>query len=159
MRTVLVAAVACAVITSASAQERMYLSGSDATASFMTLDLNKSIVIDLPKDLAEVVVADAKTVSAVVHSKRRVYVIGAALGQTNVYFFDNSGQQIGALDVVVVGGSPRPAVEINPTGAPAQVIVVYRGGAGATYSCTPQTCVGASKADTTQYSQITHISK
>jgi Flp pilus assembly secretin CpaC len=137
----------------------MHLSSSDATAIFMPLGINKSVVIDLPRDINDVLVTDPKTANAVVRSKRRVFIIGVALGQTNVYFFDADGRQIGALDVAVVNGSPRSPSENNPSALPANVVVVYRGASGVTYSCTPYTCVGADKPDTTAYSQITTISK
>jgi hypothetical protein len=43
---------------------------------------------------------------------RRVYVIGAALGKTNVFFYDAAGRQIVALDVCVseVAQSQPPAL-------------------------------------------------
>jgi Flp pilus assembly secretin CpaC len=90
----------------ASAAE-MKLVGSDANASFVPLGLNKSIVVDLPRDIADVLVANPATASVVVRSKRRVYIIGAALGQTNVYFFDAGNKQIGALNISVVPMSWR----------------------------------------------------
>ena len=34
-------------------------------------------------------------------SAQRAYVIGAAVGQTNIVFFDSSGQQIAAYDIAV----------------------------------------------------------
>jgi Flp pilus assembly secretin CpaC len=51
--------------------------------------------------LKEVLVADTKTVNVVVRTMRRVYIVGAVLGDTNVFFYDNDGQQIAALDVCV----------------------------------------------------------
>ena len=32
---------------------------------------------------------------------QRAYIIGAAVGQTNVVFFDAEGQQVGAYDIAV----------------------------------------------------------
>ena len=37
----------------------------------------------------------------ILRTTRRVYVIGAALGKTNVFFYDDDGRQIAALDVWV----------------------------------------------------------
>jgi len=34
-------------------------------------------------------------------SARRAYIIGVKVGQTNVYFFDADGNQIGGLDIAV----------------------------------------------------------
>src|SRR4249919_3407185 len=61
----------------------------------------KSMVVDLPRDAKDVLVADPKIANAVVRSSRRAYVIGAAVGQTNVVFFDADGQQVAAYDIAV----------------------------------------------------------
>ena len=34
-------------------------------------------------------------------SAQRAYIIGAAVGQTNIVFFDSAGQQIAAYDIAV----------------------------------------------------------
>ncbi len=67
----------------------------------LTLGIGKSIVIDLPRDIKDVLVADPKIANAVVRSSQRAYIIGAAIGQTNIVFFDASGQQIAAYDIAV----------------------------------------------------------
>lgn len=59
------------------------------------------MVVDFPQDVKDVLVADPKIANAVVRSARRAYIIGAAVGQTNVVFFDADGQQIGAYDIAV----------------------------------------------------------
>ena len=46
-------------------------------------------------------VGNSAIANAVLRSKRRVYVIGTGLGQTNVYFYDAKGQQIEGLNVNV----------------------------------------------------------
>src|SRR3981189_3189263 len=63
-------------------------------ARFLPLGIGKSIVIDLPRDIKDVLVADPKIATAVVRSAQRAYIIGAAVGQTNIVFFDSAGQQI-----------------------------------------------------------------
>jgi pilus assembly protein CpaC len=70
-------------------------------ARFLPLGIGKSIVIDLPRDIKDVLVADPKIANAVVRSAQRAYIIGAAVGQTNIVFFDATGQQIAAYDVAV----------------------------------------------------------
>jgi pilus assembly protein CpaC len=67
----------------------------------VSLGVGKSIVIDLPRDVKDVLVADPKIANAVVRSSQRAYIIGAAVGQTNIVFFDASGQQIAAYDIAV----------------------------------------------------------
>jgi pilus assembly protein CpaC len=76
-------------------------SGSDATSRFVPLGIGKSVVIDLPRDIRDVLVADPTVANAVIRSSRRAYIIGVKTGQTNVFFFDAEGQQIGGLDIAV----------------------------------------------------------
>jgi pilus assembly protein CpaC len=75
--------------------------GGQMNARFLALGIGKSIVIDLPRDIKDVLVADPKIANAVVRSAQRAYIIGAAVGQTNIVFFDSAGQQIAAYDIAV----------------------------------------------------------
>jgi pilus assembly protein CpaC len=70
-------------------------------AKFLALGVGKSIVIDLPRDIKDVLIADPKIATAVIRSAQRAYIIGATVGQTNIVFFDSSGQQIAAYDIAV----------------------------------------------------------
>ncbi len=70
-------------------------------ARYISLGIGKSVVIDLPRDVKDVLVADPKIANAVVRSTQRAYIIGAAVGQTNIVFFDAAGQQIAAYDIAV----------------------------------------------------------
>jgi pilus assembly protein CpaC len=70
-------------------------------ARSLALGIGKSIVIDLPRDIKDVLVADPKIANAVVRSAQRAYIIGATVGQTNIVFFDSAGQQIAAYDIAV----------------------------------------------------------
>ncbi len=58
-------------------------------------------MIDLPREIKDVLVADPKIANAVVRSTQRAYIIGAAVGQTNIVFFDSTGAQIAAYDIAV----------------------------------------------------------
>ncbi len=55
----------------------------------------------MPRDVKDVLVADPKIANAVIRSAQRAYIIGTAVGQTNVVFFDADGQQIAAYDIAV----------------------------------------------------------
>jgi pilus assembly protein CpaC len=70
-------------------------------ARFLALGIGKSVVIDLPRDIKDVLVADPKIANAIVRSAQRAYMIGVAVGQTNIVFFDSAGQQIAAYDIAV----------------------------------------------------------
>ena len=67
-------------------------------ARFVSLGIGKSFVIDLPREIKDVLVADPKIANAVVRSTQRAYIIGAAVGQTNIIFFDSTGAQIAAYE-------------------------------------------------------------
>jgi len=77
------------------------VAGGQSNARFLALGIGKSVVIDLPRDIKDVLVADPKIANAVVRSSQRAYIIGAAVGQTNIVFFDANGQQIAAYDIAV----------------------------------------------------------
>src|SRR4249919_80558 len=68
---------------------------------FLALGVGKSMVVDLPRDVKDVLVADPKIANAVVRSSQRAYIIGGAVGQTNVVFFDADGQQVASYDIAV----------------------------------------------------------
>src|SRR3954447_5295085 len=77
------------------------IAASDATARFVPIGVGKSVVIDLPRDVKDVLVADPKIANAVIRTARRAYIIGVAVGQTNVFFFDAEGHQIAGADIAV----------------------------------------------------------
>ena len=78
------------------------VAASEATSRFIPLGVHKSIAVDLPADIKDVLVADPKVANAVVRTARRVYIIGGDKpGQTSMYFFDGEGRQIAGFDIAV----------------------------------------------------------
>jgi pilus assembly protein CpaC len=77
------------------------VAASEATSRFVPLGIGKSIAIDLPADIKDVLVADPKIANAVIRTSRRVYIIGVTIGQTNIFFFDGEGRQIAGFDIAV----------------------------------------------------------
>jgi Flp pilus assembly protein TadB len=75
----------------------------DPTSStrLIELDLGRSIVIDLRRDIKGVRTTDAKVAGAVVRSGQQVYVSGAAEGQSNITITGPTGQQIASYDISV----------------------------------------------------------
>ncbi|HEY7300880.1 MAG TPA: type II and III secretion system protein family protein [Xanthobacteraceae bacterium] len=102
---VAIAACSLAAIGEATAADAIIptiaFTGSDATSRFVPLGIGKSVVIDLPREVKDVLVADPTVANAVIRSSRRAYVIGVKVGQTNIFFFDAEGRQIGGLDIAV----------------------------------------------------------
>lgn len=65
------------------------------------IGLNKSILIEVPMDVRDVVVSSPKILDAVVHTSRRSYLIGLEAGQANAFFFDKDGNKVLTLEVKV----------------------------------------------------------
>jgi pilus assembly protein CpaC len=65
------------------------------------LGLNKSLVVDLPRDASDVLVSDPRIADAVIRTSRRIYLTGVTVGQTNIIVFDRAGQQIVSLELEV----------------------------------------------------------
>lgn len=85
----------------------------DSTSRDITLVVNKSITLDLPKAAVDVLVANKAIANAILRSKRRVYLIGTGKGQTNIFFYDGKGNQIEALDITVTDHPVSTAKEIS----------------------------------------------
>jgi pilus assembly protein CpaC len=84
-----------------SPMQVIQVAASEATSRFVPLGIGKSVAIDLPRDIKDVLVADPKVANAVVRTARRVYIIGVEVGQTNIFFFDADGHQIAGFDIAV----------------------------------------------------------
>lgn len=65
----------------------------------VNLGLNKSIVIDLPQDAYDILVANPGIADAVTRTARRIYLFGKSVGQTNIIIFGKDGEQIASLDL------------------------------------------------------------
>ncbi|MBN9074474.1 MAG: type II and III secretion system protein family protein [Rhizobiales bacterium] len=70
-------------------------------AQRVSLGLNKSVVIDLPADAFDILVANPAVADAVTRTSRRIYLFGKSVGETNVYVFGPNGEQIASMDLKV----------------------------------------------------------
>src|SRR6478735_6604107 len=95
------ASIAPAVAADTANMPVIKMAASEATSRFVPLGIGKSVAIDLPADIKDVLVADPKIANAVIRSARRVYIIGVTVGQTNIFFFDAQGRQIAGFDIAV----------------------------------------------------------
>lgn len=71
------------------------------------LGLNKALVVDLPADAHDILVADPSMADAVTRTSRRIYLFGKTVGQTNIFVFGANGEEIVSLDVEIerdIGG-------------------------------------------------------
>lgn len=67
----------------------------------LKLGLNKAIVVDLPDDAHDILVADPQLADAVTRTSRRIYLFGKTVGQTNIFIFGADGREIVSLDLQI----------------------------------------------------------
>lgn len=63
----------------------------------------KSMIINLPKDVSELVIGNPKVADAVVRTPRIIYVIGGEIGQTTIIGLDANGRQVANLEISIGG--------------------------------------------------------
>lgn len=67
----------------------------------VTIGLDKSLLIELPVDLQNVLVSNPEVVDAVVQTSRQVYLLGKDAGEANAFFMGPDGQKVMFLEIVV----------------------------------------------------------
>ena len=82
-------------------EQPIVVAAGDYTSRFLPLGKGKSVVIDLPRDIKDVLVADPKIANAIIRSSRRAYIVAVGAGATNIFFFDSAGVQIAGFDIAV----------------------------------------------------------
>ncbi len=85
-------------------QHKSVLHVSDASLPAqrtVRIAVNKSMMIELPRTLRDVVISNPEVVDAVVQASNRVYLIAKKYGQSNAFFFDSSGERILVLEITV----------------------------------------------------------
>lgn len=66
------------------------------------LELNKSMIVDLPAGVAEVIVSQPNVAAAIMRTRTRAIVQGIGGGDTNIFFIDDAGRTIQVLDLRVM---------------------------------------------------------
>lgn len=84
-----------------SAEGRVSIGSSTTASQRIKLGLNKSVVIDLPADAYDILVANPAVADAVTRTARRIYLFGKSVGETNIFVFGANGEQIVSLDLAV----------------------------------------------------------
>ncbi|MBO6717824.1 MAG: type II and III secretion system protein family protein [Rhizobiaceae bacterium] len=90
-----------AVSTASAEGGGVRISSSSAGTERLKLGLNKSIVVDLPADAYDILVANPSVADAVTRTARRIYLFGKQVGETNIFVFGANGEQIVSLDLAV----------------------------------------------------------
>ena len=67
----------------------------------VAMGVGKSMILELPRDAAEVVVGNPKVANAIVRSPRRIYVLGVDNGATTIFAMDHDGNKIAAIEISI----------------------------------------------------------
>ncbi|WP_240232074.1 type II and III secretion system protein family protein [Devosia lacusdianchii] len=96
---------------SAIAQEtHLVVSGAAYGATrAVVLEVNKSMLIDLPAGVAEVIISQPTVAAAIMRTRTRAILQGVEAGSTNVFFLDDAGRTISVLDLRII----QPPSEIG----------------------------------------------
>lgn len=81
--------------------QRVTTTSSQGTSQSINLGLNKSLVIDLPRDAYDILVSNPSVADAVTRTARRIYLFGKSVGETNIFVFGPNGEQIASIDLQV----------------------------------------------------------
>lgn len=109
-RTALAALAVCAFVAvgapPAAAQNGALANAATAAAPgnfhrTVKIGLNKSIIVDLPRDARDILVSNPNIADAVIRTARRIYITGVSAGQSDVIVLDRAGNQIVSLDLEV----------------------------------------------------------
>lgn len=66
------------------------------------VEANKSMIVDLPTNVGEVIASQPAVASVIMRTKTRAIVQGIATGDTNIFFLDAAGNNIAVLDTRVI---------------------------------------------------------
>jgi pilus assembly protein CpaC len=67
----------------------------------ITLGVGRSMMLQFPMELRDVMVADPGKVDAIVQTSDRVFLVARAAGSTNAFFFDAQGNQVMTLEIAI----------------------------------------------------------
>ncbi len=86
-------------------QHASFMKIKDGTALPLTrkvgIGVDKSLLVEVPVDLKNVLVSNPDILDAVVQTSRQVYLIGKDIGEANAFFFGPDGQKVLLLEVVI----------------------------------------------------------
>lgn len=67
----------------------------------MKIGLGKSVLLEFPRDIRDVMVSNPGAVDAVVLSSNRVFLLARKIGEANAFFFDTSGEQFATMELYI----------------------------------------------------------
>jgi len=94
-----------------TASQTVPVVSSEVASRVIRLDSGRSIVVDFPREIKDVLVAEPKIANAIVRTSRRAYIIAVGNGTTNIVFFDGDGNQMAGFEIEVDKPVPRRTLE------------------------------------------------
>lgn len=91
-------------IAAASAHQsfiRVQETGGAPIRKNIKIGLGKSVLIEFPRDVRDVMVSNPVAVDAVVLSSNRVFLLARKIGEANAFFFDVNGDQFATFEVFI----------------------------------------------------------
>jgi pilus assembly protein CpaC len=85
------------------------------TSQAVSIEVNKSILVDLPTNAGEVIASAPQVATVVMRSKSRAIVQGVAPGTTNIFFLDPAGNNIAVLDLKVIQAASQIGLALERT--------------------------------------------
>ncbi len=67
----------------------------------LKIGLGKSMLVEFPRDIRDVMVSNPQVVDAVVLSTNRVFLLARKIGEANAFFFDSNGDQFATFELFV----------------------------------------------------------
>jgi pilus assembly protein CpaC len=90
-----------ALLLAGPSEARIYRLNPDAGMGRLTVAVNHSETLRLDGPFTEITVAQPEIANVIPMSDRTVYVLGKAIGTTNISFFDKDKQLIGVIDLEI----------------------------------------------------------
>ncbi len=78
-------------------------------AKKITMGVGRSMMVQFPMELRDVMIADPNKMDAIVQTSDRVFLVAKSAGSTNAFFFDSNGNQIMTLEIAI--GSDLSALD------------------------------------------------
>lgn len=107
LRTLFVALMGVALLagirtaSAADPSSLMVAASSELDGQVLRIGLNKSVVLNMPEDVTDVLVSNPEIADAVIRSQRQIYLIGTGIGETNIFLFGEGGRQLAGFEIAI----------------------------------------------------------
>ncbi len=88
-----------AVLASSTVQAQQIQPEPGVMVKRLSMGVGHSVMVDLPRDAAEIFIGSPKVANAVVRSPRKLFILALENGQTTIYALDAQGRQIAVIEI------------------------------------------------------------